>query len=110
VVNLDKSSRPGSHWVAMHFPNEEEARYFDSYGQPPPMGPIRDFLRQFKKIEFHPFVIQSLISNVCAAYCIYFIHQCARGKSYESILTYLERHSSPDVFVKKFMNEIVNPH
>jgi len=35
VVNTDKSSGPGEHWVAIFIDQNGRGYYFDSYGRPP---------------------------------------------------------------------------
>ena len=36
IANLDRSTLPGSHWVAIYFENKyNSAYYFDSYGKAP---------------------------------------------------------------------------
>jgi hypothetical protein len=109
VVNLEASNRPGSHWVALHFPTRSKVLYFDPYGEPPPKGPIRSYLEQFDRVVVYPnpFVVQSLISSVCADYCIYFVHQCAAGRSYEEILARLGRAGNPDAYVKTFTAQLL---
>ena len=39
IVNLDKSSGPGTHWVAW-YKNSKNKIYFDSYGVQPPIEVI----------------------------------------------------------------------
>ena len=35
VANVDTSDKPGSHWVAFHFTEDQKGEFFDSYGLPP---------------------------------------------------------------------------
>jgi hypothetical protein len=45
IVNLDPSSQPGSHWVALYRNGEGNGFYFDTFGQPLPT-PISHWLSQ----------------------------------------------------------------
>ena len=96
VVNLDETSQPGTHWVAICAKSPSEVWYFDSYGEPPE-GNVKEMLKTFQKITINTFVIQSILSNVCAAYCIYFIYMCAKGFSYSKILSNLSAKPNMDV-------------
>ena len=45
IVNLDPSTQPGSHWVAIYRRANGQAYYFDTFGRsPPPL--IREWLAQ----------------------------------------------------------------
>lgn len=105
IVNLDKSSGPGTHWVAIYCPNANKACYFDSYGQEPPTL-LRNYLKPFH-VTYNTFVLQSIISSVCAHYCIYFIYQCSKGASYPTILTQLSKANNPDAYVSMFVKSLV---
>jgi hypothetical protein len=104
VINTDKSSQPGSHWVALFFPSRNRVLYFDSYGVTPTQnGPIAKFLAGFKHVEPNGFPVQSIVSNVCAAYCVYFIYMCSRGKSLADILSSLSHKKNSDAYVREFL-------
>jgi hypothetical protein len=103
VVNLDERDEPGSHWVAIFAPSPREAFYFDSYGQPPPDGPISEFLGRFEKVTPNKFPIQSIVSDVCGYYCAYFIAKCSAGEPYPQLLTQLARKQNMDAFVRYFV-------
>jgi hypothetical protein len=106
VANLDESKESGSHWVGIFAKSPSEVLYFDSYGMPPD-GKILHFLRNFARIRPNNFPVQSVISNVCAAYCVYFIYMCSRGENYADILSRLAHKQNSDAFVRNFMYELV---
>ena len=35
VANDDTSEKPGTHWVALYFIDDQHGEFFDSYGPPP---------------------------------------------------------------------------
>ena len=105
IVNLDKSSGPGTHWVAIFLKDVSHAYYFDSYGQPPPPI-IAKYLVNYYTLT-NSFVIQSIISSVCAHYCIYFVFHCSKGSSYPTILTLLANSNNPDLLVSVFVKKLI---
>ncbi len=102
---MDPFGKPGSHWVAIFAASPQRVLYFDSYAQVP-RGEILTFLRHFPKITINDFVVQSVISSVCAHYCVYFLYECCRGVDYQSILMSIAAKANPDQFVLSFTNAL----
>ena len=46
IINTDTSDKPGEHWVAIYFRNNNEAIYFNSYGLPPQEDYILPFIQR----------------------------------------------------------------
>ena len=70
VANTDPSTEPGTHWIAFYFPSREKGEFFDSYGNPP-----EHYGFKFYKIETcNKHKLQSLWSNVCGQYCIFYLY------------------------------------
>lgn len=108
VVNMDNSNEPGSHWVALFVPHKEHAYYFDSFGLKPSNKNIVDYLKRFTHITRQKFVIQSIASNVCGIYVVFFIYLCSRGYTMRKINTMLSRIKNRDLFVVKYVNKYIN--
>jgi hypothetical protein len=86
VMNMDPSNRGGSHWVCIFIQNGR-GEYFDSYGMAPPLEEFVNFLkRNCKSWTYNREGLQSLDSNVCGHYCIWFLSERARGQSMECIV------------------------
>ena len=92
VVNLDLSTQPGSHWIALSI-SKDTLEIYDSlalnkqYWQHHPKF-LLAFINQFHKthrILVTP-MLQNPISNLCGFYCIYFII-CRRVLSFSSCLS-----------------------
>lgn len=88
IVNLenayDSKGKPtkGTHWVTLEIcPNESV--YVDSFGLEPPLEVI-DFSK--KPIHYSIKELQNVDSNLCGYYCLYFINECNKGRSWENIL------------------------
>lgn len=98
VFNLDPSTKRGSHWVAMFLDltvAQPYIGYFDSYGYCPPPEEIMVLMDRLKK-QAHKCLKVNLVKkcNVirhqhknteCGLYGLYFIYNCLRGKSFETI-------------------------
>lgn len=78
VINLDPSHKLGSHWVAVHIINQSKAEYFDSYGFPPFVPALIEFLKSFK-LTYNSTQLQSFHSDICGEYCcLYVLHKSTR--------------------------------
>lgn len=107
IVNLDPHHLKGSHWVAIYADNQQKAIYFDSLALP--IKPvIAKFFHEFNHVvkNSHPF--QSVFSNACAHYCICFVYFISTGYTFKNFLDLLEHSIDSDLFVKNFVNKIVD--
>ena len=104
VVNMDNSDLPGSHWVAMYVPDSQTVFYYDSFGVLPSNKNIRKFLAKFKKMEVNSVTFQSVISDVCGYYVMYFLYFCSLGYDTRRITKELASHDNPDIHVWRFTN------
>jgi hypothetical protein len=107
IANTDNHLHKGRHWTAFFFPNSTTIEYFDSYGKP-----IDYFNTEFSKYTSHfsNLVVnykqlQSVYSDVCGMYCLFFLFQRMNGVSFHDII---ERFSNVydynDSFVYNFVN------
>lgn len=88
VVNTDKSTEPGAHWVVLYFDNRKHATYFDSYGLPPVNNHVYRFIiDNTNSWTYTKTCVQSETSSVCGMYCIFALDHLARGYDLETILT-----------------------
>ena len=82
VVNLDKSTGPGTHWVGIYnAPNQKFVLYYDSFGVPPDTR-IQSFIRTSHK----PFIslthhLQDIYASSCGYYVMHFLHELNNGKT-----------------------------
>jgi hypothetical protein len=105
VANTDKYGDPGSHWIAIYVNNNENAEYFDSFGEEPNKD-IALYLKQFKNTIKNKSKIQSIYDNSCGAHVIYYIIQKCQGKTLKNII---EELNSPfnDSIVKLFVYNLI---
>ena len=109
IANVDKSSMPGSHWVAIYINQDQKGQYFDSYGVGPRQNKM--FFERFLKNncttwDFNPKVLQGQYSAVCGQYCLfYLLHKC-RGIPLKEILKcFSDNRFENDAFVNHFIRE-----
>ena len=79
VINLDKYSNIGTHWVALYVRNNDIA-YFDSFGVEHIPEETKAFIGN-KNIQKKIFRIQTYDSIMCGYFCIGFIHFVLAGKT-----------------------------
>ena len=85
VCNLDKKSKPGTHWIAMYISNDGVGEYFDSYGRPPE-NTFRRYLNKKCKIwSYNEMQLQSASSYFCGQYCIFYCLYKSIGYDIKSI-------------------------
>ena len=80
VSNTHPSSKPGEHWVAFYYDSPSSLEFFDSYGLHPS---IYGFNHKPLRMNHHS--LQSIDSDVCGQYCIFYLYHRSRGKSLSQI-------------------------
>ena len=77
IVNSDPSLKPGKHWLAFYQASQESPLvFFDSYGKGYEFWSphFKNFVGQTPIVE-NTRRLQSFNTNVCGAYCLYFLYQ-----------------------------------
>lgn len=109
VANTDPSNKPGTHWVAFYFLSEHEGQFFDSYGNPPDYynETFRHYLDHHAvEWNFNTHALQSIWTDVCGQYCLFYLSQRARGHSLSTIVHLFNNNKiSNDAKVFKFVNK-----
>jgi len=105
IVNTKDSSHPGEHWVAIHS-HGRTVSFFCSYG----MG-IEAYGKYFEQFAKDKLIIQNYVplqsvnSNVCGKYALYFISNLVSGKKLTSIYCGFSRNfGKNDAIVIKFVS------
>ena len=75
VVNFNKSSEPGSHWVA-YYKDGDKRLYFDSFGQVVPIE-IQKYLKSEEElrenkpvIQRNTDIVQEVNTKICGQLCV----------------------------------------
>ena len=88
-VNIDPCSPPGSHWSVFHFPRLEPPELFDSLCER-----AKTYNSRFEYVLanngpgylYTPDQIQPADSDTCGAYCIHFVRERYRHRSFRDVL------------------------
>lgn len=112
VVNTSPSKDPGSHWLALVFKNKK-LYFLDSYGraindQTFSLG-FKETIKEYaggSKIIHNKKWLQSLSSNVCGEYCIYFIQEMHRVGFRQMMNVFTDDFKFNDMFVLKYVENM----
>ena len=94
ILNLNKSSEPGSHWVAF-FKDGDKIIYFDSFGQVVPselskyLKTSTEFSEDKPVIQRNTDVVQKEYETICGHLCLYVLDNLSQGKDFEEVITTL---------------------
>ena len=86
IVNTDGTGKPGTHWVAMYFDQDQNGDYFDSYGRAalPVFKTYMD--RHCLEWQYNGKQLQTPLTSTCGQYCVFFLHQRCRGVALQKII------------------------
>ena len=112
VINTSPSSESGDHWLALVY--KSPVYYFlDSYGRSLSDPTFtQDFVRTMKsyighgKIIYQKKLLQSLMSNVCGEYCIYFISEIVNSSLKNVISVFSGDLKSNDNYVFEYVKQL----
>ena len=93
----------------MYFPLRGKAVYFDSYGLHSSVLGLKSYLDACagKNWIYNKKLLQALLSDVCGAYCVYFILFSARGYSLAQIQSHFSGNLySNDCRVSRFVRTL----
>jgi hypothetical protein len=108
VANTDPHSERGSHWVAFYYDSPDHLDFFDSYGMPLQFYDFPSFIIP-RVLRCSNEEFQSLNSDVCGHYCIYFLARRSRRQTLSSILQTLRKCGAcTDRSVKHFVLDLVD--
>ena len=85
IVNFDKSSGPGTHWVAW-YKNGKTKIYFDSYGVQPPLEVIQ-YLGS--SIHYNTDQLPTAGEVFCGHLCLYVLKELSDGHPFLDVLNKL---------------------
>ena len=86
IANCCNREDPGQHWVAICQETSNRLVMFDSFGLPPSAYNLENKLPA-DVIVYNNRQLQSVFSNVCGQYCLYYCYFKARGYDMSDILT-----------------------
>jgi hypothetical protein len=107
IANTMREGTSGQHWIACYSESRNTIDYFDSLADGAPIE-LQHFLDKFPQVNTNTISLQSLFSEACGQYCIYFLVK-RRRHSFSNVLKTL--YSLPinvrEKMVKKFLHSLV---
>ena len=85
IYNLEPSYMSGSHWVATYV-KDKVINYFDSFGLPPFQEIVNHARKKNLTLLHQNNQIQNLLTTTCGYFCLYFLNEMNKGKSYFDLL------------------------
>ena len=92
IYNLEPSYMSGSHWVATYVKNGI-INYFDSFGMPPFQEIVNHAKRKNMTLFHQSDQIQNLMTTTCGYFCLYFLNEMSKGRSYYDLLKVFNSHN-----------------
>ena len=93
IYNLEPSYMNGSHWVATYVKNGV-INYFDSFGMPPFQEMVNHAKRENLTLLHQNDQIQNLLTTTCGYFCLYFLNEMSKGRSYYDLLKVFNSHNT----------------
>ena len=93
IYNLEPSYMSGSHWVATYVKNGI-INYFDSFGMPPFQEIVNHAKRTNMTLVHQSDQIQNLLTTTCGYFCLYFLNEMNKGRSYYDSLKVFNSHNT----------------
>ena len=107
IINLDKHSGYGTHWVAIYIPRRKDyIEYFDSTGEVPYYDSILQFVSKRKHFIYNNLRLQSYMATTCGQYCLFFLCSRVHGLKPDEILSLFK--SDDFIFNDYFVNRAIN--
>ena len=88
IYNLEPSYMSGSHWVATYV-KTGIINCFDSFGMPPFQEIVNHAKRKNMTLLHQSDQIQNLLTTTCGYFCLYFLNEMNKGRSYYDSLKVL---------------------
>jgi len=113
IMNLDPSTKTGSHWVAIAISNMDKSiMYYDSLCIHPTFNIIKGLKKLAMKMDrehmfkfkFNTVRDQSLSSGKCGFFAIQFLHKIMNGKSFKEASMYNRNYTQGENEIQKMMN------
>lgn len=87
IINLSPKNQPGSHWISIYINEIGCCYYFDSFGFPPRVKEIVNFIRfHSKKTFYNSQQLQHIMSKKCGKFCCVFVTTLLIRRTIQSLL------------------------
>lgn len=109
IANTDNRLKEGRHWCSFYFQNSNTVEYFDSYGKPLNYfnSYFPKYASQFSTLVVNNKQLQSVNSDVCGMYCLYFLLQRMNGVSFYNVVhSFSDYYECNDSFVYNYISSM----
>ena len=93
IYNLEPSYLSGSHWVSTYV-KDNVINYFDSFGLPPFQEIVNHARKKNLTLLHQDNQIQNINTTTCGYFCLYFLNEMNKGKTYFDILKVFDIHNT----------------
>ena len=91
IVNTDKTTDPGTHWLAIYLDTDRRGEFFDPFGLPPLFKELFHFLENHcpAGYRYNTQTLQNvaLQSTTCGQYCLLYVFLRCKGYAFNDMLT-----------------------
>lgn len=111
IVNTDPAHKPGTHWIAIYISKSGKSEYFDSYGNPPYLKSVINFMyRHGNGYIYNMKQLQSLFSSYCGNYCCQYILHRSHGCSFKTFISSFSNSTinNDKILIKNFRKNFKN--
>ena len=109
IVNCCNREDPGQHWIAICQETVNRLEMFDSYGFGPSMYNLENKLPISNVVAYNPKQLQSIYSDVCGYYCLYYCYFKSRGYAMSDIVSIFSNDVvSNDYYVHNIIFQLFN--
>ena len=109
IVNCCNREDPGQHWIAICQETVNRLEIFDSYGFGPSMYNLENKLPISNVVVYNPKQLQSIYSDVCGYYCLYYCYFKSRGHAMSDIVSIFSNDVvSNDYYVHNIIFKLFN--
>jgi len=70
ILNTDKQTEEGEHWLAIYYDNDGYAEFFDSFGKHPSYYNMEAYMNKTSRKWNHNTIQLQSFSNFCGHYCL----------------------------------------
>ena len=107
VLNLDSSEKKGSHWIVLHYIlNQIVEHIFGSIGRQPDEYIYNILFKQRLTYKYNNKRLQSLYSNTCGLFCLFYSYYSSRNEDMVRILDrFGTSYKENEFIVIKFYND-----
>jgi hypothetical protein len=90
IVNTDPHTKPGQHWVAFYKTKSMDLEYFDSFGLPPLVSHLKNYINMgaHNHFTYSTVQLQHESSQTCGNHCISFVKHRLLDQPFASLLAH----------------------